>query len=430
MAIKDVREAMLKKNILIICTSFPPQANVGGLRPAMFSKYLPFFGWNPIIFTRILPEDDAGWKPTMQIDGLPPEKDRLPFIYGKKDEEIFSQNRHFNTLLKHFFCPDLMQPPGLAESMIAKSRELTFPKKIHAVWGTNPDLSAITVAAHLANKFKAPWVADFRDVHEQDNPETFREKLLFKRIALRRRQLVRTSAAVTTVSKHHASILSKSIKKNVYVIQNGFDPSIFYPQPVRKLNKFSIVYMGRILSEWLRNPHPLFAGIDYLLINGLINPKDLELLFYGTEPDVLSNLTSSYTCAKYVHSKPRINYKDVPHILNQSCILLVLTNKGRHGILTTKVFEYLAVKRPVICVPGDDGELTKLIQDSNAGFTCPDAATVSTVIQKWYEEWKKTGTVVSQSVDSVIQFYSRKRQAAHLADILDNISSKNFEKYS
>src|SRR5690349_21131617 len=39
------------RKILIISYHFPPDAAVGGMRPAKFAKYLPQFGWEPIILT-------------------------------------------------------------------------------------------------------------------------------------------------------------------------------------------------------------------------------------------------------------------------------------------------------------------------------------------------------------------------------------------
>ena len=39
------------RKILIVSYHFPPDASVGGMRPAKFAKYLPQFGWEPIILT-------------------------------------------------------------------------------------------------------------------------------------------------------------------------------------------------------------------------------------------------------------------------------------------------------------------------------------------------------------------------------------------
>ena len=40
------------KKVLIIAHEFPPLSIVGALRPFKFAKYLPVFGWEPIILSR------------------------------------------------------------------------------------------------------------------------------------------------------------------------------------------------------------------------------------------------------------------------------------------------------------------------------------------------------------------------------------------
>ena len=39
------------KNVLVLAAKFPPTSAVGGIRSLKFVKYLPDFGWNPIVIT-------------------------------------------------------------------------------------------------------------------------------------------------------------------------------------------------------------------------------------------------------------------------------------------------------------------------------------------------------------------------------------------
>ena len=43
------------KKALIISFHFPPSSSIGGWRPSGFAKYLPKFGWEPIVLTPRLP---------------------------------------------------------------------------------------------------------------------------------------------------------------------------------------------------------------------------------------------------------------------------------------------------------------------------------------------------------------------------------------
>jgi hypothetical protein len=409
----------------MVCGTFPPESSVGGLRPAMFSKYLPLFGWQPIIFTRVLPHSDPMYDPKMEIDGVPTMEKRINVSYSTNEEKKFLENRTIFQKTKHFFCPDYAHPPGLLDRMNKIWVEKIFKKKIDAVWGTCGPLGCLTIARNISKEMKIPWIADFRDIHEQDFADTFRLKLLFKRNDYRRKRIVHSAASVITVSDHHAKLLSKNLKAPVSIIQNGYDPEMFSEAPSETTNKFTITYMGRILYEWLRNPKPFLGAIDFLIDSNKINKEDLDISFYGTEPEILSEIKKKYKCQNIIHAKPRIHFKEVPSILKKSNVLLTLTERNRKGILTTKIFEYLGVKRPILCVPKDGSDLEDLIKQTNSGVSCSSKEDISKVLKSWYDEWKSTGTVQCNSHYNEILRFSRKEQAKQLAEHLDNITHKN-----
>src|SRR3712207_2800304 len=41
----------MTKRVLIIAYMFPPIGGIGVIRPVQFAKYLPQFGWEPVILT-------------------------------------------------------------------------------------------------------------------------------------------------------------------------------------------------------------------------------------------------------------------------------------------------------------------------------------------------------------------------------------------
>ena len=46
------------KKVMIITFYFPPRPEVGSLRPYGLVKYLPYFGWEPIVLTARLPNNN------------------------------------------------------------------------------------------------------------------------------------------------------------------------------------------------------------------------------------------------------------------------------------------------------------------------------------------------------------------------------------
>jgi len=421
----------MEHNVLLISGVFPPQSDVGGLRIAMFSKFLPRFGWKPFIFTSARNPADPKNQPTMTIEGLPPDSQIMRVIYGS-DEEVAAtirRNSSLTTKLHYLFYPDYAWPPGLLQKMLNEAEHLLGSHKFDAIYATYDPLASLTLGAYLSSKLNIPWIADFRDIPEQDLAESFRMRLLHLRFNIRRKILTRTASEVITVSRHHAALLGKKLRRRVHVIPNGFDPTMYNPINNHHSTKFTITYMGRILFKWLQNPTYFLQALDILIERNDIVRDDLDVSFYGTDRDVLLPMISQYKCKRCIKVHPRVPYNDVPGILQQSCVLLLLTEHDRKGILTTKVFEYMAAKRPILCVPSDRDELEKLLNKTKSGVSCQSTEETAAIIKEWYDEWKKTGTVHCNSDDNEIQEYSREKQTGMLAEILESVCKSNCRKY-
>lgn len=384
----------------------------------MFSKYLMEYGWQPYIFTSIRPENDPNWQPTMEIQGLPPEKRKHKVIYGIGELRQALEKRGWKKL-RDFFCPDYAHPPGWVEIMLNETGHPFFRQKFDVIYSSSPDLGTLTVAKKLARMLGVPWVADFRDIHEQDRAATWRDRLFFLRMFCRRLVLLRTAGCVITVSNHHARVLQKSCRGAVQVIPNGYDREMYSREQQDVFPRFSITYVGRILSDWLQNPSALFRALDLLRERQLINVADMVVNFYGTEPGILEQLLAGHPCRELVEIKSRIPFQHVPGVLQKSCILLLLTNRGREGILTTKAYEYMGARRPILCVPGDGGELDRMLSATGAGVSCASADTTLDQLLRWHTEWAATGTVRWSGREEAVARYTRKYQAGRLAEVLN-----------
>ena len=115
----------------------------------------------------------------------------------------------------------------------------------------------------------------------------------------------------------------------------------------------------------------------------------------------------------------------IPSVLNQSSILLLLTNKsseqGPKGVMTTKFFESLAVRKPILCVRSDEGVLETALLESQAGIAARQKKEVCSFLLKYINEWKEKGFTTSSIRSEVLQNYSRKEQAKQFVRIFENI---------
>ena len=124
--------------------------------------------------------------------------------------------------------------------------------------------------------------------------------------------------------------------------------------------------------------------------------------------------------------KGYVESSTIPKVLNQSSVLLLLTNKadtqGPKGIMTTKLFESLAVEKPILCVRSDESYLAETIQELNAGLAATNADEVYDFLLHYYKEWKEKGyTTVDIRRDKLARL-SRAEQARQFARIFEQYS--------
>jgi hypothetical protein len=99
----------------------------------------------------------------------------------------------------------------------------------------------------------------------------------------------------------------------------------------------------------------------------------------------------------------------------ESNVLLLLTSKGADW-LNAKVFDYLAVKRPILLVQNDKGVMEELLLTTRGGLSADDDESVCDFLCQEYERYKKGDTDDVRSIN--IEIYSREKQAEILQEIL------------
>lgn len=414
------------KNVLIICSSFPPQSEVGGLRPAMFAKYLKEFGWNPWVLTRSYTLHDARYDEKMPVELSDIDDQILRVPYSERDEMDYLKNRNIFGKIRDILYPEYSSPPGLFSYFRKAATHLMKERKFDLIFTTSPDQWELTLGSWISGQYNIPLLADFRDIKEQEEglKRTLRARLQVFRFLFRRFITSRKASLVTTVSEFHAHVLASKLKRKTVIVYNGYDESQFKPLEITPAQdrKFRLVYIGRILDIWYRNPEILFLAIDQLISENKFSPDDIVVEFYGTEEDILTDIISGLKNPEFIQFYPRISFDQVPAKLNEAQMLLLLTNRDRKGIITTKFFEYAGVRKPILCIPGDGNELDALISKYELGYSISEVEDLKIKISGWVEQYRQGQFPVL--LDSKIDFFTRKNQTRILAEAFDSIFDK------
>ena len=413
------------RNVLILCDAFPPAFNP---RMGYLCNYLPNYGWNPIVVAEYSPQ---------HIFNSLSKIENVSYI-----NFFFDKNGKVNKL-KYFlvFFADLFFN---YKNIIFKRKagkiikENTVSVILSSVsWKAFPALAA----RWTGEKYNIPYIVDFRDIYEQFPNREYTSKLFLqsepinravdflirKKYESQRNKILRKANAVTTVSEWHTTKLSE-YNKNTSLIFNGFDSETFYFKPI-KSETFKITYTGRIESQAVKDPSLLFESIAFLSNEKLITSEKLRLQFYlfnRSSKNIIRSIAEKYRIMMFVDFFDEVPNEKIPDILNESSILLLLANRATgektpKGIMGTKVFEYIAVEKPVLCVRNDESCLEETINSSQSGISASTKEEVTQFILEKYAEWENIGFTQQKINKQAVKKFSRKYQAGQFVSIIESL---------
>jgi len=109
--------------------------------------------------------------------------------------------------------------------------------------------------------------------------------------------------------------------------------------------------------------------------------------------------------------------KSIEYLFRSDLLLLVIPEvKNNRGILTGKFFEYLASQKPILAIGPIDGDLAKIIRETNCGklFDYDDSEGMLQFIQNTLAK------PISVSNPERMNRYSRKQLTHKIAELLES----------
>lgn len=237
------------------------------------------------------------------------------------------------------------------------------------------------------------WIADFRDLHIDPS----RPLLWFP--TLQRwfnQKILQRADLLTTVSEGLARQL-RFFHSEVYVLRNGIDPHYRIAendQPVG--SKFVITYTGSLYPGF-QNPALLFEAIYNLLQKGLLAAADVQLVYAGKDGDFWQKELNLWNLATIAMDKGMLPLHAARQLQQQSClnVLLSWATPDMQGILTGKLYEYLAARKPILALVegAKDPELEQILEQTQSGrvFYDDGLPELEIFILTAYRDWQKTG---------------------------------------
>jgi hypothetical protein len=140
------------------------------------------------------------------------------------------------------------------------------------------------------------------------------------------------------------------------------------------------------------------------------------------DQSVISDL-ETYGLKDNVQLIPHIPHDQVLQWQQSSQVLLLLVNNtpNAKGILTGKLFEYLASGRPILCIGPKDGDAAHVISDVGAGCTVgfDEKEKIKENVKTYYLRYLENNLPIS--IKPKAQNYCRRSLTKKYANILNNL---------
>ena len=311
-----------------------------------------------------------------------------------------------------------------------------FYTKAVQLFEENPDLCKVVITANpfvaffigykLKKKYpRVKWVADYRDdwnTTELITKRNFLERILFYLESASEKKWVGTATAITTISGYYLQKISAFTAVKGHVLLNGYSdddgPAI---KSTGQSNELAITYNGTLYAS---QPIEIFLqGFKdaYVKLSGRL---PLKLFFPGLAFDpsqakrVLDFMKGHEQALEITERVPR---SKVFEIQNRSHAFLMIAHKDIKGIPSSKLYEYLNFRKPVLLCPNDNDIIEQTLLDSGLGIICNSAAEVQEQIVKMAEVIIEKGKLNTTVNEDKLLNYSRRNQAKVLAEILNSL---------
>jgi glycosyltransferase involved in cell wall biosynthesis len=374
------------KKVLIITYYWPPAGGSGVQRWLKFTKYLPKYNWQPIIYTPENPYFEV--KDQALLNDIPAEAEiyKTPIwepyalkdkLFGKGSESQSAgvitnkkslKNKVLNWVRGNVFIPDpkIYWVKPSVKVLLKKIQE----EEIEHIITTGPPHSMHLIGLGLKKAMpNLKWIADFRDPwSELDLLNEFQlNNSSWKKHKDLEKEVLQTADFALTVSETWVEDLKRLGANKVKLITNGYDADDFELKP-KTNDKFIIGHYG--LLNHLRNPKNLWKALaDLCEENAEFNAK-LEIHLSGNiDGEVLAEIKAYPQLKEKVKQLGYLSHAQVLQQYNEADLLLLLLFNSRSGVgnYPGKIFEYFAAKKTILAFGPISSDAERLIEKTNTG---------------------------------------------------------------
>jgi glycosyltransferase involved in cell wall biosynthesis len=453
------------KTLLILAYRFPPQGGGGVQRTLKVVKYLPRFGWWPVVHTvknpfwplrdqTLLAEIPAGVRVyrtrTFEFERLEQWLGRSLRGGGGELRALATgqtrapatqrarQGRGLGRRLRELAHSNLLLPdPQIAwvPAALVKSLYIARHAQAQAIYTSSPPNSVQLLGLLLKRLLHRPWVADFRDPWTEGvrRKEAYRKHLWRGRLEERWERAVVSEAdhVIVSTDETKEQFLAKhpGLGPKLTVLTNGFDSGDFaHLSPQKRLlreGQFHLTLTGNV--ETMFDAIPFFRAIQDALAEHPEMRSHLRVNFIGTKRGKYDDWIRENGLTPYIDYVAYVPHAECLQYLTESDVLFLcqIPVHASAGVkLPGKLFEYLPMRKPVLALT-IPGETAHILERAGLGVVVDphDIPAIKDALIALYRQWRQ-GRWQLVPDEAFIGGFDRAQTTGQLSKILDTVTSR------
>lgn len=311
------------------------------MRPVKFTKYLPKYGFEPVVLTRKDiayhsfdrdMENDATGVEVIRTGSLDPA--RLLYMLGMRKYRMIAWQ---NPIKQTLNFPDNKTP------WVPFAYSAGMVCRFDYIFVTAPPFSAFITGYYLAERTGKPLIVDFRDAWLEFPFMPYKGHLQKTFVRKWERKIVDMASLIVVVDTNIKNSLLKKypdIREKICVIPNGYDPDDFVQ--TRLPDVFTISYLGTIREE--RHPGNILRAVELFMKKVSIGAEDIKFKFIGHVEERFLNVIRRYA---FTETTGHLPYKNAIESFCNSHLAILITT-GSEYFFPSRQNEYLASGLPII----------------------------------------------------------------------------------
>lgn len=380
----------------MIAYHFHPDLEVGALRTVKFAKYLPQFGWEPVIVSvkpTYYEKTDATPLPlgakVVRSGKMPTPGDLylgLKRLVRRKTPTQSTQSQATSAMPEGGYVAETRIPywrrfvnslswtpdnhvgwffPGLWLAIKTARRE-----KVDVIYTSGPPQTGHLIGWITSKVTGKPFVSDFRDpwtdLRKSDLMATGFSRAIER--WMERRVVYSSNIVLTTTTEFHDTLKGNfpdHLRNRCFAIVNGFDQDDFpavdlTPKAVTRNIKF--LYAGTLYEG--RDPRQFVIALGELVRNGFLMLNEFDVDFYGSvdiDPTPLRTVIEENGLTQKVQFHASVKRTEYLRLINEADVLVLMQSDRNPTQIPAKTFEYLATGNEVLTLtpPGATANIIK-----------------------------------------------------------------------